>query len=74
MINGLSWEVCGCHQLRAFSQDQYNTLDSKVLKLWVAEEGGYQANLGETSGVHSRKLACKPKKGPIKTTVLLKGY
>ena len=29
----------------------------------------------ETTGsIHSRKLTWKPKKGPIKTTVLLKGY
>ena len=32
---------------------------------------GFPLLLGDM--VHSRKLTCKPKKGPIKTTVLLKG-
>ena len=59
-----------CHKCSHGERPERNTAD---LMTFLGLKG--KASLPETRSeqLHSRKLTWKPKKGPIKTTVLLKG-
>ena len=51
-----------------------NLTQKLILIMWTLPAGSRQGCREGLQHLHSRKLAWKPQKGPIKTTVLLKGY
>ena len=51
-----------------------NLTQNLILIMWTLPAGFRQGCRKGLQHLHSRKLTWKPKKGPIKTTVLLKGY